>query len=165
MLYALCGCSGAGKTAILEATLRRKPELARLTTYTTRPPRPGEVEGQDYHFVSAPQFQQHVQSGRMVCPIAYRSSWYGTLLTDLQACHEKDTLSVLRPDKLPALLIYTPLIGVYIAMQGHERPESPDDEVIYHHRHLCTYHITNVPGDLDRAVTQLLSFLEMEIRR
>ena len=165
MLYVLCGCSGVGKTTLLEATLRRKPALARLTTCTTRSPRPGEIEGRDYHFMQAQLFLEYVQSGRVVCPIVYRGFWYGTLLSDLQACHGQDTLGVLRPDKLPVLQMYTSLVGISVVMQEHEQSQSPYDAVIYAHRHLCKYHLTNIPGNLDQAITQLLSFVERERRR
>lgn len=163
MLYTLCGCSGAGKSTLLEATLQSASWLTRLTTYTTRAPRLGEVHGRDYHFITLDTFQQYVRAEHIVCPIQYRGKWYGTHLLDLEACRQKTTLAVLRPDKIAELAVYTPIIGVYIEMLHQEYPTHMEDLVIYEHQLVCQYHITNVPGSLDQAVTQLLALIEMEV--
>lgn len=164
MLYTLCGCSGAGKSTLLEATLQSAPWLTRLTTYTTRAPRPGEVHGRDYHFITLDTFQQNVRANHIVCPIEYRGEWYGTHRFDLDTCRQRETLTVLRPDKIAELAVYTPIIGVYIEMFHQEYPTHMEDLVIYEHQHVCQYRILNVPGHLTQAVTQLLSLIQMEVR-
>jgi guanylate kinase len=57
MLVVLAGPSGVGKGTIVERLLARDPELWESVSYTTRPPRPGEVDGVDYHFVSRAEFE------------------------------------------------------------------------------------------------------------
>jgi guanylate kinase len=57
MLLVLAGPSGVGKGTIVERLLARDPALWESVSYTTRPPRPGEVDGVDYHFVSRPEFE------------------------------------------------------------------------------------------------------------
>jgi guanylate kinase len=62
-LFVVSAPSGAGKTSLVNALLAEsKPEhrLARVITYTTKPPRPGEVHGRDYNFVSAAEFNQKI---------------------------------------------------------------------------------------------------------
>lgn len=56
-LVILSAPSGCGKTSLANRLLKRHPEWRRSVSVTTRPPRPGEREGQDYHFVTLRQFQ------------------------------------------------------------------------------------------------------------
>lgn len=159
MLYALCGISGNGKTTVLEATLQRAPHLARLVTLTTRPPRPGEVAGRDYHFLTSVQFQARLDGGSLVCPIVYRGEWYATALADLRACAHQETLAVLRPDKLAALAAYAPLVGIYLERIGQQGAYSTEDQIIVAHQAACALRLTNMPGHLDQVVTALLALL------
>jgi guanylate kinase len=57
VLLVLAGPSGVGKGTIVAALRRRHPELWESVSYTTRAPRPEEVDGVDYHFVSRPAFE------------------------------------------------------------------------------------------------------------
>ena len=67
-ICALIGPNGAGKTTLSRMLLARDPEIKLSVSATTRPPRPGEVDGVHYHFVSPERFQQmideEVASGR-----------------------------------------------------------------------------------------------------
>lgn len=49
--------SGAGKTSLVRALLQKEPRIRLSISHTTRPPRPGERDGHDYHFVDLPQFR------------------------------------------------------------------------------------------------------------
>ena len=162
MLYALCGISGSGKTTLLEAVLQQMPRLARLVTYTTRPPRPGEVAGRAYHFVTDTRFQEVLTSAPLVCPIQYRGYWYGTAEEDIRACQRQATLAVLRPDKFAALALYTPLRGIYLEMLGRETPATPEDWDIVVYRNACDVQLTNVPGQLDLTVNTLVHYLHAQ---
>jgi ribose 1,5-bisphosphokinase PhnN len=159
MLYAICGLSGSGKTTLLEAALRQAPSLARLVTFTTRPPRPDEVPGRAYHFLTEEAFQARVASGALVCPIQYRGFSYATAQADLSACARRATLAVLLPDTLACLAVYTPILGIYLEMVGRETPTAEEDQVIFAHRHCCHYRVANIPGHLDWAVATLLGIL------
>ncbi len=159
MLFALCGVSGVGKTTLQHALLQRKPHLGQLITSTTRLPRPGEVDHREYHFLSAQQFQVAVQMGHLVCPIQYRGAWYGTAREDLHACAQRETIAVLRPDKIPELQTFTTLIGLSIVKARQDDPISPDDQIILNHQHLCLHQVTNIPGDLDATVTEILGIM------
>lgn len=160
MLYALCGLSGSGKTTLLEAVLRQAPQLARLVTSTTRPPRPGELAGRDYHFLAEEDFQARVAHGDLVCPIQYRTFHYATARADLLACARTTTLAVLRPDKLTCLAAYTSIIGIYLEMAGREAPGTEEDLIIFEHRQCCAKRMVNIPGHLDQAVHELLGIVQ-----
>jgi guanylate kinase len=62
----LAAPSGAGKTAITDALVSDDPLLARSVSMTTRPPRPGEVDGVHYHFVTEPAFRAAEQAGALL---------------------------------------------------------------------------------------------------
>ena len=59
----VAGPSGSGKTTLCRELLTRAPELRFSVSYTTRPPRPAEVQGRDYHFVSDKDFRDRIRKG------------------------------------------------------------------------------------------------------
>ena len=61
----LAGPSGSGKNAIISQILKRYPNCERLVTATTRLPRPGEVDGIDYHFFTQERFDQEMAMGNI----------------------------------------------------------------------------------------------------
>lgn len=70
--------SGTGKTTLVHALLRRLPSLKFSISYTTRPPRPTEVDGRDYFFVTADRFEQMVAEGAFLEHALVFDHWYGT---------------------------------------------------------------------------------------
>jgi guanylate kinase len=85
-LVVVSGPSGAGKTTILERVLTDCPvPLVRSVSATTRPPRPGERYGVDYHFLSPDDFQSRRQRGDFLeCfEVFGRGCWYGTLWSQI----------------------------------------------------------------------------------
>jgi guanylate kinase len=57
-LYVVSAPSGAGKTSLVKALMEREPHIRFSVSYTTRKPRPNEIPGRDYHFVSMERFQE-----------------------------------------------------------------------------------------------------------
>ena len=57
-IFVVSGASGSGKTTLVRALQANDPALRFSVSYTTRPPRPGEVHGQDYFFVSTRRIPQ-----------------------------------------------------------------------------------------------------------
>ncbi len=70
--------SGTGKTTLLRELLSWQPRLRFSISYTTRPPRPGEVPGQDYFFVSSEEFRRLKDWGALVEYVEQFGHWYGT---------------------------------------------------------------------------------------
>ncbi len=81
----IAGPSGSGKNAIIAEMIRRYPRCARLVTATTRLPRPGEVDGIDYHFFSQERFDQEMSRGNIPEHrfVPSLNTYYGTHLPDL----------------------------------------------------------------------------------
>src|SRR5688500_408129 len=77
--------SGAGKTTIVKRLLSEMPELAFSISAATRSPRECEVHGQDYYFMSADQFQQHIEQNDFAeYEMVYAGKYYGTLKSELE---------------------------------------------------------------------------------
>ena len=70
--------SGAGKTSLLKAVMARRPGLSFSVSCTTRKPRPGEVDGKDYHFVDRAEFERLIAAGEFVEYANVFGNLYGT---------------------------------------------------------------------------------------
>ena len=78
LMLVLSSPSGAGKTTIARALLERDDNLTLSVSATTRPERPGEVDGKDYHFVSDSEFQGMVADGELLEHAHVFGNYYGT---------------------------------------------------------------------------------------
>jgi guanylate kinase len=80
----ITGPSGVGKGTLIRGLLQRVPELELSVSATTRAPRPGEHDGDDYHFLTAPEFEQRAAAGEFVEHATYSGASYGTLRSELE---------------------------------------------------------------------------------
>jgi len=79
VLLVVSGPSGVGKGALIRELMRRRPEVRKSVSCTTRPPRPGEREGEDYCFVSAQDFSRMRQRGEFLeWAVVHEDLAYGT---------------------------------------------------------------------------------------
>lgn len=77
-LIVLTGPSGVGKGTLLKALLKRHPDLYLSVSATTRQPRPGEMDGQHYQFVSRIEFERMVAQGELLEWAEFAGNYYGT---------------------------------------------------------------------------------------
>lgn len=77
-LHVLSGPSGVGKGTVVAAVRRRHPDVFLSVSVTTRPRRPGEVEGVHYHFAEAAEFERMVRAGELLEHATYAGNRYGT---------------------------------------------------------------------------------------
>lgn len=77
-LIVVSGPSGAGKSTLIKASLEAVPALAYSVSATTRGPRPGEVDGRDYIFLSRKEFELWIEEGRFLEWAEYSGNLYGT---------------------------------------------------------------------------------------
>jgi guanylate kinase len=66
LLFVLVGPSGVGKNTIIRKLLTNNPRMDRIRTYTTRPARKDEIQGDQYHFVSYDEFRELALAGRLM---------------------------------------------------------------------------------------------------
>jgi guanylate kinase len=79
ILFIVTGPSGAGKGSVMRALLERDSHLSKVVTYTTRPPRKGEIDGFDYRFISLDDFHAMIQDGRVFeHEQVYQDYYYGS---------------------------------------------------------------------------------------
>jgi guanylate kinase len=76
--------SGAGKTTIAKALLDRRPDIGYSVSCTTRAPRPGEVDGKDYYFLSRADFIRKMEGGAFAESAEVHGNLYGTLKSEIQ---------------------------------------------------------------------------------
>src|SRR3954463_9628004 len=80
----ISGPSGAGKSTLVKLLLEKCRRLEPSVSATTRAPRPGEVDGVDYHFLSREEFDRRVAAGEFVEHADYAGRSYGTLRSELE---------------------------------------------------------------------------------
>lgn len=85
LLFVVSAPSGAGKTSLVRALRECEPALKLSVSYTTRAPRPGEIDGQHYHFVTPATFDQMVAAGAFVEYARVFDNAYGTSAAALAA--------------------------------------------------------------------------------
>jgi len=91
-LYVIAAPSGGGKTSLVRALLEREPGIRLSVSYTTRPPRPGEIDGVHYRFVDEAGFEARKDAGEFLEHAHVHGNWYATssswLRAEVAAGHE-----------------------------------------------------------------------------
>ena len=77
-LFIVTAPSGAGKTSLVKALLEHDKQIKLSVSYTTRPPRPGETDGKDYHFVTEQKFMEMLERGDFLESALVYGNRYGT---------------------------------------------------------------------------------------
>jgi guanylate kinase len=83
-VFVITGPSGVGKGTLIAALRQRHPELELSVSATTRPPRPGERDGVDYHFLTESDFERRLAGGEFIEHATYAGHRYGTLRAELE---------------------------------------------------------------------------------
>lgn len=83
-LLVLSSPSGGGKTSIARALLQARTDVGYSVSATTRAPRPGEHDGQDYHFLTVAEFERRVAADEFLEHATYGGQRYGTLRSEVE---------------------------------------------------------------------------------
>jgi guanylate kinase len=156
-LVVISGPSGVGKTTILRSLLTDLPHLLPSISATTRPPRAGEQDGVDYHFIPQGEFDRRRDAGEFLecCRVYGRQHWYGTLLAEVAPRLAAGSWVVLEIDvegTLSVLQKYPEAVTIFVEPshpdqlrqrllgRGTESPEAMARRLEVAHRELLQSH-------------------------
>ena len=176
LLAVISGPSGAGKTTICDR-LVREPNVRHAVSATTRPPRRGEKDGIDYHFLTREQFEQRIAAGDFVEHAVILDHLYGTLVSEVDDAIARGETVIIDADVQGGLqLMESRPDAIFIFLQAPDtdalerrlnnrgtesagerarRLELANRELAYSDQY--DYCIVN--DDLDRAVDEILDIL------
>ncbi|MBI5781599.1 MAG: guanylate kinase [Rhodocyclales bacterium] len=172
-LYIVTAPSGAGKTTLVRAVLEREPGLALSVSYTTRPPRPGEIDGRDYRFVSKEAFLRLRDGGELLEWAEVHGNYYGTSRTWIEAQLQQDRDVLLEIDWQGARQVrqlFGQAVGVFIlppsleALEERLRRRGTDSEATIARRlaaareemrHVEEFDYAIINDRLERAIDEL----------
>jgi guanylate kinase len=180
-LVVLSSPSGAGKTTITRRLLERDPSLSLSVSVTTRPRRPGEVDGKDYRFIDQPSFDRMVANGELLEHASVFGHCYGTprepidvaiaaggdIVTDIDWQGTQQVKASLRDD-LVTIFILPPSVA---ALESRLRTRAQDSDAVVAQRmaksaeemsHWPEYDYVIVNDDLDSSVAQAQSIVTAE---
>jgi guanylate kinase len=177
LLTVISGPSGVGKDTVIKRLLELDPNLKYSVSYTTRPPRPGEVDGVDYRFVNREEFERLIREGALLEYATYDSHLYGTPIAPLNEARAAGYDIVLKidvqgaeqvrkraPDAL-RIFLAPPNMDELLRRRTERHSENPRDqtarqriaqdemELAPHFDHLV------VNDDLERAVQEVLAII------
>jgi guanylate kinase len=98
MTVIISGPSGVGKNTILRVWQEQDPRVTRVITHTTRSPRPGEVNGREYHFVNDLQFDALVQSGDFLDHRGIFGARYGLARSEVARVRRRGKIPIIEVD-------------------------------------------------------------------
>ena len=105
-LFVISGCSGVGKgTVINEFMKRNSNEFVLSVSCTTRSPRPGEVDGVNYFFISKEEFEENIKEGKFLEYASFAENYYGTKKKYIKQKFEEGYNIILEIDTQGALQV------------------------------------------------------------
>jgi guanylate kinase len=117
MLFIVSAPSGTGKTTLVERLVKTTDRLKMSRSYTSRPPRPDEVNGVDYNFVSRTEFERMAQADEFLEWADVFGNLYGTAAADTSRCLESGNDVVLVIDVQGARKVRArglPHVGIFV---------------------------------------------------
>jgi guanylate kinase len=182
-VFVVTGPSGAGKGTLIKGLLERVDGLEVAVSATTRPQRPGELDGREYWFLPDEEFTRRVDAGEFLEHVAYVSGRrYGTLRSEMDRIAAEGRICVLELELDGALVVQSEVarsITIFIAADVpelerrlRERATESTGEIgerialaraQLEQAHLFRYMVRN--DDVERATAALAALVECELAR
>ena len=184
ILFSLCGPGGSGKSTLSRELVKAIPGLQLSVSTTTRKPRPGEVEGIHYHFISTEEFQKRIDAGNFMEYAEFNGNYYGTERNELERARKSGSDLLLDIDfqgaKLVKDAVHKAAVTIFIFPPSMEileerlRARKTDSEEVIHQRlihaevefgeltspHLTDYLVIN--DEFQESVSTLGSIIQAE---
>ena len=123
-VFVVTGPSGAGKGTLIKGLVARIPALEVAISATTRPQRPGELDGREYWFMSDDEFERRVQVGDLLEHVRYVSGRrYGTLRSEMERIAAEGRVCVLELELEGALRVQEDVEGSVTVFIAADVPE------------------------------------------
>jgi guanylate kinase len=183
LLLVISGPSGVGKDTVIKQLLELDPNLRYSVSYTTRPPRPGEIDGVDYRFVNGGEFERLIREGALLEHATYDGHLYGTPIAPLDEARVAGKDIVLKidvqgaeqvrkraPDAL-RIFLAPPNMNELLRRRTERHSESPLDQtarqLIAKDEMALAPHFDHVVinDDLERAVQEVLAIIRLARER
>jgi len=180
-VFVITGPSGVGKGTLIRSLLERHPEVELAVSATTRPPRNGERDGAEYHFLGADEFARRIEAGEFVEHAEYAGHRYGTLRSELETRAASGAPVVLEIDLQGARQIRAAMpeaAQVFVAPpsfselrarlvgRGTDQPEQVAERLALARAELAAeseFHHVIVNDRLETAVADLLAIVETRL--
>lgn len=174
----ISGPSGCGKSTICDKLIE-DPRVVYSVSATTRTPRPGEVHGEDYHFLSKEDFRTRIEAGDFIEHAEVHGNMYGTLRAPMEAAIAEGKVYLVEIDVQGALQLKAldvPGIYVFVAPPSFEElrkrlvgrntetPEALERRLAKaedEYRERVKYDHVVVNDELDRAVEEIRALAEL----
>lgn len=184
-IVVLSGPSGSGKTTLVRLLIDRAPvRLIKSVSATTRPPRPGEIHGDDYWFLSPSEFRTRLEHGDFIEHAEVFSSGYlyGTLRSELDRAHARNGWAFLEIDVEGAQKVvqqYPQAVTIFLRTPSPAEFErrlrargTESEEVIQRRLAVAERELSQAPhyryivvnDQLESAVTEICDILKAEER-
>lgn len=175
--------SGAGKTSLCRKVVERHPEIVYSISVTSRPPRPNEKDGQDYHFVSVAEFEKMLEGDQLAEWAMVHDNYYGTPRKEISGRLEQGRDVIMDIDTVGARSvkkIYPQSVSIFVippsieALKQRLKSRATDnDEVISKRLNRARLEMEQigdfdywlVNDDLDQAVDRVVAIIEAERQR
>jgi len=179
LLFVITAPSGAGKSSLIDALLKDDPRIKLSVSYTTRAPRPGEMNGREYHFVDDSTFIAMLERGEFLESAEVHGYRYGTSQAVIREALARGEDLVLEIDWQGAQQVrrLLPCIGVFILppsvaeLERRMRVRGQDSDAVIRRRmssaeeeisHAPEFNYAIINKDFDEAKRDLQAIIRVE---
>lgn len=184
MLVILSGVAGAGKDTIKKELLKRMDKITTLPSFTDRPPRATDVEGQTYNFVTTEEFEKMIKNNDLYEYSVHHNHYYGTskkllnekissgkiVVKDIDVNGTEDLVDLLKNDvKVVTIFLRVPKEVLKNRLENREDKPSPKEIELrlnrfdYEESKISFYDYVLKNNNLEKTVQIIMTIIENEI--